>query len=108
MIIYALVIEGVCWYCTLTNACRPISSYLIKACFCWVKVLLIQSAVRHHSSCDVLHYSPYWWYYNLELLILRLFYCSKFWVEYCVLSARDSLVLAYLPGAGNGIELWYW
>jgi len=40
MIIYAFVIEGVCWNCTLTNACRPISSYLKKACFCWVKVLL--------------------------------------------------------------------
>jgi len=55
MIIYAFVIEGVCWNCTLTNACRPISSYLKKACFCWVKVLLIQSAVFHHSSHDVLN-----------------------------------------------------
>ena len=43
-----------------------------------------------------------------NFLILFLFYCSKFWVEYCVLATRDSIVLAYLPGAGNGIESWYW
>jgi len=43
-----------------------------------------------------------------ESLAERLFYCSKFWVEYCVLAARNRLVLAYLPGAWNGIESWYW
>jgi len=46
-------------------------------------------------------------FYNLKLLILRLCYYSKIWLQHCILAAQDCLVGAYLHGAGNGIESWY-